>query len=523
MRKLYLILFFCIPSFLLATTLNVPVVQNAAGTTLDLPIRIADSAGLYVFQYQFNFTFDPDVVTVTGVHIEKSLSENWSAPSVTISGGLCSISAAGNQPLSANGILVYIRLAVRSVAPVGSVSLLQIPFAQLNNGAIEPEINSGSLQVIADGQPPEFATAPRIISVTSTSVKIFWETNEPAIADIIYGINKTFSDVFNLNDFQIRQEIELKGLQPGQNYFFRVEIRDKAGNGPVSSLDYRFETDALYFKLNSVKGMPGSQIEIPLEISDVTGLGIFQLSGQLKYDTSLLAIRQLSTAGCVSAAWRMPRYSLKNSVLDFSLENSTELDAGGTLLRLVFDILDSAQLGMVIPITWQNAALNSGDVNISALPGEIEVSDIRAPELVSSIEVLNLSANSAVLTWQTDEAAQGLIRYGTSPATLSNEQSAAAYVSKQWFPLIGLAPNQNYWFQLVLTDVAGNAADISEVQQFTTLPAEKVHVKLANGDVNPGEKLRIALSLQNPDSARIISYSTAIQFDSERLTVIDVV
>ena len=207
MRKFYIVLFFCIPSLLPATTLSIPVVQNAAGTTLDLPVRIADSGGLSVFQYQFNFTFDPEVVTVSGVDIENSLSENWQIPTVTISDGFCSVSAAGNQPILANGILVYLRLAVRSMAPVGAVSPLQIPFARLNNGAVQPDVNHGSLQVIADGQPPEFTAGPRIISVTTTSAKIFWETNEPTRATISYGINKTFSDILSLNDFQIQQEV----------------------------------------------------------------------------------------------------------------------------------------------------------------------------------------------------------------------------------------------------------------------------------------------------------------------------
>ncbi|MBI2831741.1 MAG: fibronectin type III domain-containing protein, partial [Chloroflexi bacterium] len=89
-----------------------------------------------------------------------------------------------------------------------------------------------------------------------------------------------------------------------------------------------------------------------------------------------------------------------------------------------------------------------------------------APPVISNISVSGLNANSAVISWQTDELADSLVDYGLSTTYVSNV-SDAALVKNHSITLTGLGAATAYHYRVASRDAAGNAA-ISGDFTFTT-------------------------------------------------------
>jgi hypothetical protein len=91
--------------------------------------------------------------------------------------------------------------------------------------------------------------------------------------------------------------------------------------------------------------------------------------------------------------------------------------------------------------------------------------DTTSPTL-SNIQVLALSANTASITWSTEEAANSRIEYGQS-TNYGSTQSDTNMVTNHVIHLSGLLPGTTYNYRVISEDSAGNTA-IGSNRQFTT-------------------------------------------------------
>ena len=96
---------------------------------------------------------------------------------------------------------------------------------------------------------PGDTTAPTIAGVTLGSVNavsatIHWGTNEPATAQIEYGLTTAYGSVTSLDPvLETAHSQTVTGLTAGVQYHYRVKSRDAAGNESVSG-DFTFDTYA---------------------------------------------------------------------------------------------------------------------------------------------------------------------------------------------------------------------------------------------------------------------------------------
>jgi hypothetical protein len=102
---------------------------------------------------------------------------------------------------------------------------------------------------------------------------------------------------------------------------------------------------------------------------------------------------------------------------------------------------------------------NSSDATFTTI-------DVVAP-VISNIEVLGITTESAQITWATNEAAASKFEYGQT-ATYGSEVLLSDFATSFSVPLTGLSENTVYHFKITATDSSENSA-VSSDQTFTTL------------------------------------------------------
>lgn len=151
--------------------------------------------------------------------------------------------------------------------------------------------------------------------------------------------------------------------------------------------------------------------------------------------------------------------------------------SGGGSNRTV--LVPLSQLGSALTSVTRNGSNASYSVltvdgrsmaAISATNGNYKATyeaDTTAP-VISNI-VVTSTANTATVTWTTDEAATSIVDYGLTPS-LGSQASVAGLATSHSVTLTGLTPATTYSYQVTSADASNNTSS-SEIQSFTTTPA----------------------------------------------------
>lgn len=92
------------------------------------------------------------------------------------------------------------------------------------------------------------------------------------------------------------------------------------------------------------------------------------------------------------------------------------------------------------------------------------------PEIVAGPTTTDLTATSAVISWETDEPADSVVRYDSVARLLRLEETDPTLTTNHQVTLAGLTPSTTYHYVVRSTDPAGNAVE-SQDFLFETLPA----------------------------------------------------
>jgi len=105
------------------------------------------------------------------------------------------------------------------------------------------------------------------------------------------------------------------------------------------------------------------------------------------------------------------------------------------------------------------------------------------PPVISSVNATSITPTTAVITWETDEKATSLVKYGTSSGSYPYSKEDTSYTTSHSITLTDLSPNTTYYFLVNSTDKAGNPAQSTEYSFNTpALPTIK-------GDINQDGKV----------------------------------
>jgi hypothetical protein len=100
------------------------------------------------------------------------------------------------------------------------------------------------------------------------------------------------------------------------------------------------------------------------------------------------------------------------------------------------------------------------------------------PPIISSVSALPASGGTATITWNTNEASDSRVDYGTSPSSLTLNAQNANLVTSHSIMLTGLAPNTTYYYRVTSRDSSGNSSTSpptsGQPANFTTPPGTTV-------------------------------------------------
>ena len=90
------------------------------------------------------------------------------------------------------------------------------------------------------------------------------------------------------------------------------------------------------------------------------------------------------------------------------------------------------------------------------------------PPVISGVSATVGAGGTATIEWLTDEPANSVVSYGTSPDSLTPTPTASLLLTAHSVSLSGLAANTTHYYTVTSADAAGNSATSSPVSSFLT-------------------------------------------------------
>jgi phosphodiesterase/alkaline phosphatase D-like protein len=275
---------------------------------------------------------------------------------------------------------------------------------------------SSTFETLAPDTTPPVITAV-VATPTVNSATVTWTTNEAADGQVEYAATLPGEVSTLVTALTTPHSITLTGLTPNTTYYYRVRSRDAAGNLALSTiLTFRTLTpDTTPPVITAVVATPASNS------STVTWTTNEAADGQVEYGTS-------------------PSFGTLSTLVT-ALTTPHSITVTGLTANTTY----------YFRVRSRDAAGNLATSATSTFS-----TDVTAP--VITAVVATPAANSATVTWTTNEAANGQVEYGTSPSFGTLSTLVTALTTPHSITLTGLATNTTYYFRVRSRDAAGNLA-----------------------------------------------------------------
>jgi len=287
--------------------------------------------------------------------------------------------------------------------------------------------------IVLDTATPKI-THVRVMGISDKGAVVTWTTDIPANSVVRYGLTVNYNNAPSSGDLVTEHSITLTGLRTNTDYHFRVESTDQPGVNPTTSMDYTFTTKA-------------TADTIPPTITDLKVEGITATTAVVSWKTDEPSDTRL-------------RYGTDMNYAFVEGDGKDKLD------HLVV-------LRYLTPATLYYIEAQSSD-NRGNGPTEKEYSftttttyDTQEPT-ITNIQITGITDKIAIVTWNTNEPAQGIIEYGTT-SSYGKLAVSERYETVHKIVLSGLTPDTMYHLIIRAIDVAGNGPTTTEEQSFFTL------------------------------------------------------
>ena len=228
--------------------LTIPDTTGSPGSTIDIPVLVEDLTGQDILGLSFILETQTAVLTPIGANISGTLLEQWGSPTTNINGGQITIASAGTDPLTGEGVLVYIQYQVNPAAQDGQTTPVHFVSATLNEGYPLANIQDGLFTVVGgfniSGAVKYYAND---IGVENTQLTLDGNTTltdnsgQFSFAEIPggnYSLKPSKSDQLGNSisaydaSFILRQVVGVIDFTP-----FQMIAGDVSGNGAISAYD----------------------------------------------------------------------------------------------------------------------------------------------------------------------------------------------------------------------------------------------------------------------------------------------
>ncbi|MBU1737076.1 MAG: fibronectin type III domain-containing protein [Proteobacteria bacterium] len=308
------------------------------------------------------------------------------------------------------------------------------------NGPVVSVVVSFHTKPTPDTKAPVITEGLIIKEIGHNSAVVEWETDEPSIGTLYYGITEGLGS-FVGGSLSTEHGVTLTDLNPNTLYYIQVSSVDNIGNGPSLSPILSFYTEVV------PDNIPPEIIEGPmiLNISD-TGATVFWTTDEPA--TSGVSYNDGTAYGVYQDDALVTEHTV----------SLTDLTAS-TTYQLTISSKDGQNNGPTLAGPKSFTTLASPDTN--------------PPVIIESPLVVNITHQSVMIRWRTDEPANGVIEYGLAFDQLTETEGHVKLKKPHNMTITGLEAGTEYFFRVLSTDASGNGPVISAVYSFTTHPLPK--------------------------------------------------
>lgn len=284
-----------------------------------------------------------------------------------------------------------------------------------------------------DITPPRLTSGPTITVFSATSAIITWETDENSSSVVEYGVKDT-SDASAGRSTELTQfhRVQLNGLIPSQRYRFRIKSVDSSENVLLGS-----EQEVTTLNAPSIT---------EVRITDVT------------LNSALVQWKTTSPSTSVV------KYDTKSVTCD-PFADTAGAYSDAHVMRLT---------GLQSGTTYYIRVCGTDQAETKLVSDEYVFQTVVVPT-ISNLKVLEITSDSALVTWKSSSEIDEIIRYtiakADNPKLVGKQLSAGndKLSTSHSFRLQDLESGSEYTLVVVGKDVFGNQA-VSGVVAFTVLP-----------------------------------------------------
>lgn len=301
---------------------------------------------------------------------------------------------------------------------------------------------------------PEFDELPTV-NVTDNTATISWVSNEETTGSVQYGLSESNWDKYTHSKdgivLKTVHSVTLTELDKGEQYHFRVGITDGSENGPIVSDDYSFfiESDQditapVFDQWPTVTSITSDSAVIQWSTDEnSTSIVRYDLDGSGPYywDEELSPVSNYS-------------YLVNDAVLTRDHFVTLTNLAAGTKYRAMVGSTD----------IWNNGPTKSWEFSFTTNTAP----DEERPRITEPPTVTSITRASVTIYWETDEPANGVVRYGFSRTTWGEylyEVINSQVGTDHTIVLNNLFGGQRYYFRVGSTDAAGNGPEKMTIEE----------------------------------------------------------
>ncbi len=505
----------------------IPEITVDPGANIQVAVSVPDLSDLHITSLQFEISFNPALLNITGVSTENTLLSGWSVPNINISSGSVAVNASHNNSLFGSGILINLRAEVPANAPLDETSVLTFINASMNLGQIRLVLKSGTV-TIKDRLAPLIISGPVIENLRPNLALVNWNTNEPAKSIVEYGIELPYSAQIRKESFTSSHSIELAHLQPGTEYNYRVGAIDPSDNGPTWSSNQIFTTPTaeILVSLPDSSIRSGDTLWMPLNVSDLSGFNITDWITLIGFDPELFKFLGIQQSETLTSTWPGIAVESYPGIVSFAAEanGNTAINSGGRLVFIGFMANSVIQQNKMSAISIAHFEFDDGFPYVFTSDAKImsiAPMDNEPPNILFGPFVDNITNQSARISFGLDELSTAVLEYGlTGSYGLVLEETSLSINHE--FTLIGLQSGTEIHFRIQLYDVAGNQSSFTSDSSFTTLVGNSVAVQIPIVPSTPGATIDIPIQVGDLTGLEVFSADVELHYDENLLIATEV-
>lgn len=373
----------------------------------------------------------------------------------------------------------------------------------------------------ADTTAPEI-TDVAVSSLTATSAVVTWKTNEGGDSVLNYGLQEDYGILRDPTSNQTSHTIELKNLEPGKKYHFRVVTSDTEGNQGISA-DYQLVTKGDAQTEGSGAGQSASQSESTTESQSKS-----QTSEEVKTDKIIEQIKQISSPQKLQEILNQTVQAIQGITEDLTIvgppivipetttakvmwttdrDSSSEVSfspsdkfvEGGAYAFSQQSTAGATKDHEVIligldPFTEYHFQVKSTDTyNISGSSRDFTFKTKASLPQIRNLRILKVEENAATLAWETSVPAKALIEYQDLTTGVQSSQGRPTFATTNQMRLSDLTLGSRYLAFVTAENAGGDRVKSSPITFITIRDRQPPIISNVTNDSTlfPGSEPRV--------------------------------